>query len=153
MTKFLNKYRIESNRLKDFDYGSNGYYFITINTYKKSKYFGEIIYGVETEYIPSLQPTEIAVIAQKYWNEIPQHFSFVKLDEFIVMPDHLHGILMFEKSDKRIGPQIHLHLQIKTLVLSFVHIRQQLNDMLQKMVLILNGRTDTMIELFGIQMN
>ncbi len=43
MTKFQNKYRIESTRLHDWDYGSNGYYFITICTKNKLYYFGEII--------------------------------------------------------------------------------------------------------------
>ena len=36
--------------------------------------------------------SEIGVIADKYWREIPDHFPNIKLDEFIIMPDHIHGI-------------------------------------------------------------
>lgn len=100
MTKFLNTYRVESNRLKGFDYGSNGYYFVTICTYKKNKYFGQLCRNVETEYIPFLLHAEMGIIATNCWYEIPKHFSFVELDEFVIMPDHLHGILKFKKENK-----------------------------------------------------
>ncbi len=100
MTKFLNTYRVESNRLKGFDYGSNGFYFITICTHRKTNYLGKFAAEVETEYIPSLQLSEMGLKANEFWFEIPSHFSFVKLDEFIVMPDHLHGIIQIQNPDK-----------------------------------------------------
>ncbi len=37
-------------------------------------------------------------MAKKYWKEIPKHFSFIKLDAFIIMPNHIHGILMIRKN-------------------------------------------------------
>jgi REP element-mobilizing transposase RayT len=40
------------------------------------------------------------MIAYQYWTEIPIHFPFVELDEFIIMPDHLHGILLFNKIEQ-----------------------------------------------------
>jgi putative transposase len=46
---------------------------------------------------PSVQYTEIGTIAHKYWMEIPLHFPFVYVDEFIVMPNHIHGLLFFNK--------------------------------------------------------
>jgi len=36
-------------------------------------------------------------MAQKYWKEIPEHFLFIRLDEFVIMPNHIHGILIIEK--------------------------------------------------------
>lgn len=48
-----------------------------------------------------LQPIQIDIIAPKYWNEISQHYPFVKLDAFILMPDHLYGILFFNKPEKK----------------------------------------------------
>jgi len=36
---------------------------------------------------------EIGKIARKYWDEIPRHFPFIRLDEMVVMPNHIHGIL------------------------------------------------------------
>ncbi|MFC2186212.1 transposase [Fulvivirgaceae bacterium LMO-SS25] len=44
--------------------------------------------------------SDIGKIAQKYWNEIPNYFSFVTLDSFVIMPNHVHGILIIDKSDQ-----------------------------------------------------
>ncbi|GET22764.1 hypothetical protein JCM18694_30100 [Prolixibacter denitrificans] len=46
-----------------------------------------------------MQLSEIGLLAQKYWLEIPIHFPFVILDEFVVMPDHVHGIMVIDKTD------------------------------------------------------
>jgi REP element-mobilizing transposase RayT len=100
MDKYKNKYRIPTNRLRGYDYGANGCYFVTICTKKRGRYFGEIVAGhaVETHNCASLQKTKIAKIAEKFWQDIPIHFPFVILDEFVIMPDHIHGILFFDKS-------------------------------------------------------
>ena len=115
MDLFRNKYRIDSARLADWDYSSNGFYFVTICTKNKQHYFGEIqntsLPGNETQNLASLQATDIGMIASQYWTEISVHFPFVELDEFIIMPDHLHGILLFNKGEQSIwqpnkaGPQ------------------------------------------------
>jgi putative transposase len=96
--KYKNTYRIETNRLKNNDYGAHGFYFVTICTKNKEYYFGHII-PVETQNFASLQPTEIGNTAYHYWTEIPKHFPFVALDEFIIMPNHIYGILFFNKPD------------------------------------------------------
>lgn len=96
LDKFKNKYRIKSARLPNWDYGSNGMYFITICTQNREHFFGDIIDG-------KMQLNEIGELAQKYWNEIPQHFPFVKLGEFVVMPNHTHGILIINKMDDDIS--------------------------------------------------
>jgi REP element-mobilizing transposase RayT len=103
--KFENKYRIPSTRLQTWDYGDNAAYFITICTKNRFHHFCEII--VETPDSAVLaKPTtknmvlsEIGVMAEKYWWEIPNHFPFVKLDAFVVMPNHIHGIIMIDKRD------------------------------------------------------
>lgn len=95
--KFKNKFRIASARLANWDYGSNGLYFATICTKNRNHYFGNI---VETQYSASLQASEIGKIAQENWMQIPQHFPFIELDEYIVMPNHVHGILFINKPDK-----------------------------------------------------
>lgn len=92
MEKFNNKYRIPSARLQTWDYGNNGSYFITICTKNREHYFGKITEG---EMIVS----EIGFFAKKYWHEIPEHFPFVNLDEFVVMPNHVHGIIIIDKPD------------------------------------------------------
>ena len=84
---FRNKYRIGSIRYRGFDYSSPGKYFITICTKNKLPYFGKIENGIMILSDPGL-------IANKCWQEIPNHFPFIELDEFFIMPDHLHGIII-----------------------------------------------------------
>ncbi|MFA4817467.1 MAG: transposase [Parcubacteria group bacterium] len=84
--KYKNKYRIRSSRLKGYDYSQNGIYFITICTKNREEYFGKIENGI-------IILSDIGKIAEKFWQEIPSYFSFVILDEYIVMPNHVHGIV------------------------------------------------------------
>ncbi len=95
--RFKNKYRIPTNRLPGYDYGADGWYFVTICTKNRMHYFGEI---VETCNCASLRPTATGMIANEYWLQIPQHYPFVQLDAFVIMPDHIHGILFFNNHDK-----------------------------------------------------
>ena len=90
MEKFKDKYRISSARLKNWNYGSPGFYFMTICTGNRKHFFGDII---EKNNIAILNPTNIGKIANEYWVEIPIHFPFVELDEYVIMPNHIHGIL------------------------------------------------------------
>ena len=91
MDKFQNKYRIPSARLQTWDYGSNGSYFITICTQNREHYFGEILEG-------EMQLNNIGKLAEQNWLAIPQYFSFVELGNFVVMPNHTHGILIIDKN-------------------------------------------------------
>lgn len=90
MEKFKNKYRIPSARLPEWEYNKKAAYFITICTKNREHFFGEII---EDE----MQLSELGVITKQYWLEIPFHFPFIKLGEFVVMPNHIHGILIVTK--------------------------------------------------------
>ena len=85
--KFKNKYHIPSTRLQTWDYSKNGAYFITICTQNREHFFGYIQNGM-------MQLSEIGKLAEQYWSEIPEHFPFVELGNFIVMPNHFHGILI-----------------------------------------------------------
>lgn len=87
ITKILNR---KSYRLKGYDYGKNGAYFITFCTQNRVPYLGEII---NQEMILN----EMGKIAQQLWLEIPNQFPFAKLENFVVMPDHIHGIIIIDK--------------------------------------------------------
>jgi REP element-mobilizing transposase RayT len=87
MDKFRNKYRIPSARAQWWDYREAGAYFITICTQNRVHYFGAIENG-------QMQLSEIGVIADVLWHEIPHHSPLVKLGAFVVMPNHIHGILI-----------------------------------------------------------
>ena len=89
--KYNNRYRIDTTRLPSWDYGANAPYFVTICTKNREKFFGKIINN-------SVRLSPISKIAQKYWLEIPKHFPFVKLDKFIIMPNHIHGIIIINKN-------------------------------------------------------
>jgi len=88
--KYKNKYRDESLRLKFWDYGRNGDYFLTICTKDRKHFFGEIKNGI-------MEMTSAGKIAEEIWHLIPQQFPFAKLENFVVMPNHIHGILVIEK--------------------------------------------------------
>ena len=84
--KFQNKYRIESTRLKYWDYSNPGMYFVTICTHHFVERFGTIDDG-------KMVLNGFGKIAEQNWIEIPNHFENVELDEFIIMPSHVHGII------------------------------------------------------------
>ncbi len=88
---YKNKYRIASARRDGYDYSKNGFYFITICTIDRIFFFGDIV-DAEMKLSP------IGDCAQNCWVEIPSHFPFVKLYEFVVMPNHIHGILQIAKT-------------------------------------------------------
>ncbi|MFA6160453.1 MAG: transposase [Parcubacteria group bacterium] len=61
-------------------------YFVTICTKDKEYFFGDVKNG-------EMVLNDVGKMVNKYWREIPAHFLFVKLDEFVVMPNHVHGIV------------------------------------------------------------
>ncbi len=91
---FKNKYKIKSARLQSWDYSWNGIYFITICTKNMHHYFGKINRDNTMEF------TESGGIAHQIWELIPTQFPFVKLAEFIIMPNHVHGLLILNKENQ-----------------------------------------------------
>jgi REP element-mobilizing transposase RayT len=79
-------YRVGSLRLPEFDYTQPGFYFVTIVTHKHKSLFGKIINE-------KVVLSDFGNLITEYWLNIPIHFDNVKLDEFIVMPNHIHGII------------------------------------------------------------
>ncbi len=84
--KFNNIYRIPSARLAGYDYRNEGLYFVTICTKDKAPFFGTCSNG-------EMHLNEIGLLAKTFWEEIPVHFPNVILDEFVIMPNHIHGII------------------------------------------------------------
>ncbi|WP_018619982.1 transposase [Spirosoma luteum] len=94
---FTQKYRISSTQLVDYDYGSNGMYFITICTRGRALYFGDID---TTQEVSAICPSGMGQVAIDCWMAIPMYFPFVELDAFQLMPNHLHGVLWICKPDE-----------------------------------------------------
>jgi putative transposase len=75
-----------SRRLKTRDYATPGLYFVTICSNFKRSVFGRVVGN-------SVDLTALGRIARETWIAIPAHFACVKLHAFVVMPNHLHGII------------------------------------------------------------
>jgi len=92
MDKFQNKYRIGSARLKKWDYRNDAAYFITICTQGRECFFEGITDG-------KMNLSAIGIIADVLWYEITNHTKNVELGSFVVMPNHIHGILILNGND------------------------------------------------------
>jgi REP-associated tyrosine transposase len=86
---FKNRYRIPSARLVSWDYRWPGVYSVTICTLDRVCYFGEVTEG-------QVALSTAGEIVAEEWQTIPRDHPRVILDEWIVMPNHLHGILIFQ---------------------------------------------------------
>lgn len=90
-----NQYRSASARAPWWDYGRNGIYFVTICTHNKAPFFGTIQQG-------KLQLSPLGKLAKDCWQQIPQHtLEGVRLSAFIVMPNHIHGIIILDRTPEK----------------------------------------------------
>ena len=84
--KLYKQYR-KRLRLNDYDYSNAGYYFVTICTKDKGLFFGNI----EKE---KMILSGLGEIVEKHWIQIPEHYQNVILDEYVILPNHIHGIII-----------------------------------------------------------
>ncbi len=86
-----------SIRLKHYDYSQAGAYFVTICTKDKSCLFGEIVDGL-------MGLNHFGEVVQTCWNDLAKHYPHAESDVFVVMPNHVHGIIVLgDLSDVRAG--------------------------------------------------
>src|SRR5207249_1551313 len=76
----------KSIRLKGYDYSQPGLYFVTICAFARKCLFGTVVDGV-------MRVNEAGNIIDECWDDLPNHYPNVELDEFGVMPNHVHGIV------------------------------------------------------------
>ncbi len=93
MIKEIKKKR-RSIRLKEFDYATEGAYFITVCTHKRRNIFGSFV-GAGPRACPELELNDTGQMITDTWCQIPDHYPGIKVDAFVIMPNHLHGILSF----------------------------------------------------------
>lgn len=96
MTKFKETFHIESARLDEWDYSNPWWYYVTINTKNHVSYFGQVENG-------KMIFNELGKIAKKCWDDIPIHFPNAELDDYVIMPNHLHGIIIINPVETRHG--------------------------------------------------
>ena len=77
----------QSVRLKRYDYSQSGGYFVTICVQDRQSAFGSVIEG-------EMHLDATGLLAQSVWTQLTERFPGVLLDEFVLMPNHLHGIIL-----------------------------------------------------------
>ena len=82
-------------RLKNYDYSKNGYYFITICTKDKKPILGKIV-GRDALIPPDIILSNIGKIVDEYINNVNNIYNFIKIDKYVIMPNHIHMIIKFE---------------------------------------------------------
>ena len=82
--------RWRASRLPQYDYRSEGAYFVTICAWQRHAVFDNL---------------RMRRLVEDTWNEIPSHFAEVRTDAFVVMPNHVHGIVFIESAAVAVGPQ------------------------------------------------
>lgn len=85
-----------SIRLRGYDYSASGFYFITVCVQHKEPLLGEIIAGAMTL-------NDVGRLVTDVWQQLPQRYPNVDLDEYVVMPNHIHGIIVINNADTVVG--------------------------------------------------
>lgn len=91
--------RPNSLRLHGYNYSQAGMYFVTVVVKDRKHIFGEIVNG-------TIMLNEAGIIVQGVWDDLPNHYSDIELDEFIVMPDHIHGIIGIQQTTPTTNPTV-----------------------------------------------
>nr|BAL59102.1 hypothetical conserved protein [Candidatus Acetothermum autotrophicum] len=87
-----------SIRLRGYDYTQPGAYFVTICTQDRMCLFGEVVHG-------EMRFTDAGRMVHDVWNDLPNHYPGVTIDAFVVMPNHIHGIVVLVGAGPRACPE------------------------------------------------
>ncbi len=85
-----------SIRLQKYDYSNQGAYFVTICTWNRESILGGVLNSV-------IQLSSSGDIVMRCWQDLPNHYSNIVLDEVVIMPNHLHGIVWVNGNIDRAG--------------------------------------------------
>ena len=89
-------------RLKNYDYSSNGYYFVTICSHNRRQIFSKIVGQGLAPAVTEL--TAYGKVAQKQLLDLENRFQGVNLDKFVIMPNHIHMIVIINKNEAGASP-------------------------------------------------
>ncbi len=89
-------------RLQNYDYSTNGFYFITICTYNKQKILCDIV-GDGVYDIPRINLSQCGKIADKYIQKMNSQYENVCVDKYVIMPNHIHLIIKISKNNVLCG--------------------------------------------------
>src|SRR3972149_5525612 len=97
MTYDPERHHRKSIRLPGYDYGQAAAYFVTICTQDRECMFGDVVEG-------QIALADPGRMGESVWRALPEHYPGVALDEFVVMPNHLHGIIILVGAGPRACP-------------------------------------------------
>ena len=90
------KHNRRSIRLNGYDYTTPGAYFITVCTFQRESLFGEVVDG-------AVKLNDLGKIVNHAWHDLPNHYSHVIMDQFCIMPNHIHGIIILNDHIRNTG--------------------------------------------------
>ena len=112
-----NKHHRRSIRIPGFDYAQPGAYYITICAQNRVYLFGDVVNN-------KMRLNDAGLMVKRWWNTLCKKFPMIHLDEYVVMPNHFHGIIhvcdvvdagidISERADTRVCPYVHHHPPIR----------------------------------------
>jgi len=107
---YQEKYRIKSIRLQNWDYSNPGYYFITTCVKDRRCVFGKIVND-------KMVLNELGYIVQRCWYDLLNHYNNCKLDAYIIMPNHVHGVIQINYPNVETGLKqrnVNTHFNVET---------------------------------------
>ena len=99
MKLYKNKFRVRSSRLKDWDYSTPWWYYVTICTKDMKCWLGKVENG-------KMVLNDLGKIVEHFWNNIPRHYPNIELDYYVTMPNHFHGILIINDVETGHAPSL-----------------------------------------------
>jgi REP element-mobilizing transposase RayT len=114
-----------SLRLRGYNYSQSGAYFMTICTNKRRCLFGNIVNN-------EVNLNELGNIALNVWNSLPNKYSNIELDEFVIMPNHLHGIILI--TDVEAIHELPLQESMNVGTIHELSLRERRNMLLPKVI-------------------
>jgi len=87
----------QPRRLPGYDYSNNGAYYVTICIHDRTqRLFGDVIND-------KMKLSDVGYIVYNQWQQLPERFSHIQLDEFVVMPNHMHGIVIINRIERTLA--------------------------------------------------
>lgn len=93
--KYKGKFRNETTRLRSWDYAADAWYFITICTHNRAHFFGKIVND-------AMQLSSIGEVAACEWVKTAELRPYAELDAWVIMPNHLHGIVIINREGMQV---------------------------------------------------
>lgn len=99
----MNEPRRKSRRLNNYDYGQNGYYFVTVCTHKRRRILSEIVVG------QGLAPAEVKLtdmgkIAEEQLLDLENRYKGIKIEKYVIMPNHIHAVIVIDNTAAGASP-------------------------------------------------